>query len=65
MSEITTIKLEGRLTEFQRDRITAALKWIERIENRKEMLPASFMDNCDPAPLVKDLRRILTKEEPK
>lgn len=63
MSEITTIKVEGRLTAFQRDRITAALKWIERIIDRREMLPASFMDNTDPTPLAKDLRGILSDND--
>lgn len=63
MSETTTVKVEGSLTPFQRDCITAALKWIMRIDDRRAMLPASFMDNCDPAPLVRDLRGILAGED--
>jgi len=54
-----TIYVKGKLTPKQIDTITGAVKWIERIVNRKEMLPASFLDNTDPAPLAKELRKMI------
>jgi hypothetical protein len=56
------IYVKGSLTPSQRDTILAATKWIERICDRKEMLPASFMDNTDPAPIAKKLRAILDSQ---
>lgn len=56
------IRVSGKLTPLQRDKFTAALKWIDRIADRKDMLPASFMDGCDPSPLAKSLRAILNED---
>ena len=42
-----------------RSLLCAALKWIRRIEERKDDLPASFLDNCDPMPLRKEIERHL------
>jgi len=42
-----------------RSLLGAALKWIRRIEERKDDLPASFLDNCDPMPLRKEIERHL------
>lgn len=39
--------------------LKSALKWIRRIEERAEDLPASFLDNCDPKPLRKEIERYL------
>ncbi len=39
--------------------LKAALKWIRRIEERAEDLPPSFLDNCDPKPLRKEIERYL------
>ncbi len=61
-STTQTIYVRGALTPSQRDTILAATKWIERICDRKEMLPASFMDNTDPAPIAKKLRAILDSQ---
>lgn len=55
------VQVESKLTPFQRDRITAALKWVRRIRDRQNDLPPLFMDNCDPSGLVKDLERILAE----
>ncbi len=61
-STTQTIYVQGALTPSQRDTILAATKWIERICDRKEMLPASFMDNADPSPIAKKLRASLDSE---
>lgn len=39
--------------------LISALKWIRRIEERKEDLPLSFLDNCDPKPLRKKIEEFL------
>lgn len=39
--------------------LKSALKWIRRIEERSEDLPTSFLDNCDPKPLRKEIERYL------
>ena len=39
--------------------LKSALKWIRRIEERSEYLPTSFLDNCDPKPLRKEIERYL------
>ena len=39
--------------------IRSALKWMRRIEERAEDLPASFFDNRDPKPLRKEIERYL------
>ena len=55
----TTIEIKGKLTKEQCDTIIAAAGWIERISNRKDELPKLFMDNLDPAPIAKKLRRMV------
>ena len=59
----TTIRIKGKLTKEQCDTITAAAEWIERISNRKEELPKLFMNNLDPAPIAKKLRRMVGSNE--
>lgn len=39
--------------------LRAALKWVRRIEERKQDLPKSFIDNCDPKPLRKKIEAYL------
>lgn len=39
--------------------LKSALKWIRRIEERKEDLPSSFLNNCDPKPLRKKIESYL------
>jgi hypothetical protein len=58
------IKIHAVPTPGQRSTILAAAKWLERIHDRKEMLPASFLDNTDPLPIAKELRKMLANPQP-
>ena len=60
--ERSTAALEAENRRL-RELLTAAVKWVERIELRQNQLPASFMDNTDPAPLVKTIRKTLAPKE--
>jgi hypothetical protein len=60
MGSTMTIAVVSKLTPEARDVLIGAVKWLERISDRKDQLPASFMDNCDPAPLAKKIRRLLS-----
>jgi hypothetical protein len=44
--------------------LKSALKWIRRIEERAEDLPVSFLDNCDPKPLRKEIECYLKPNDP-
>ncbi len=59
-----TIKVECRVSRAQADTIIAAAGWIERISNRKDTLPLLFLDNTDPAPIAKKLRKIVKESQP-
>lgn len=47
------------LTPEVRDIMTGALKWIRRIEDRKDTLPPLFMDNTDITPLREAMEDVL------
>lgn len=51
-----------RLTPAQQNALLGALKWVRRIRDRRDELPASFLDGCDPSPLVRKLERLLSVE---
>ena len=54
-----TILIKGVFTPEQRNTILGAAVWIERLCERKEMLPASFLAGNDPAPLAVKLREMI------
>lgn len=42
--------------------LTASLKWLRRLVERKDNLHSStFFDGCDPAPLVKKIEQYLSQ----
>lgn len=43
--------------------LRSCLKWIRRIEERADDLPASFMDNIDIKPLRKRLEKAITPNQ--
>lgn len=57
--------LRVRLTSSQENIIRGALKWIRRIRDRRDELPSSFLDGCDPSALVKELEAMLSPNAPR
>jgi hypothetical protein len=53
------IKITRGLPEDVRSVLIGSEKWLARINNRKEMLPDSLFDNCDPLSLLKKIRSLL------
>lgn len=62
-NHLHTILVRTGLSLETRSVLKSAVKWLERIHNRREDLPKSFLDGCDPGPLAKKIRGILAKEE--
>lgn len=58
-ASIMKLKFRNR-EQFAKSLLTAAVKWIRRIEERKEEIPSSFFDNCDPKPLRKRIENYLS-----
>jgi hypothetical protein len=46
-----------------RELLMATNKWVRRIEERADMLSASFLDNIDPTPLRKKVDRFLRETD--
>lgn len=59
MSTTQTIEIKAN-DPAARELLKRSVKWLERLENRKSELPASFLDGCDPAPLAQDIREHLS-----
>jgi len=41
--------------------LTRAIKWIDRLVDRRKSIPSFFDNDADPAPLAKDIRRYLKR----
>lgn len=53
---MSTLKI---LVYDHRELLLSAVKWLERIVLRRDMLPGSFFDGSDPEPLVRAIRQTL------
>ncbi len=44
--------------------LTRAVKWLDRLHNRRDMVSPAFWDNyTDPEPLLRDVRKYLSNAE--
>lgn len=47
-----------------RELLQRAIKWIERLDKRRESIPHFFDNDTDPGPLAKNIRKYLLDSDP-